>query len=72
MEQPPRYVAQGESFKVCFLRLAIYGLKQSPHSWFANLSGLLSTLGFTSCVVDPTVLIKMTQGGLFHSCSLCG
>ena len=27
MEQPPGYVAQGESSKVCFLRKAIYGLK---------------------------------------------
>ena len=28
------------------------------------LSGLLSTFGFTSCVVDPVVLIKKTQGDL--------
>ena len=64
MEQPHGYVAQGESSKVCFLRRAIYGLKQSPCTWFAKFSGLLSAFGFTSCAVDPTVLTKKTKGGL--------
>ena len=64
MEQPPRYIAQGESSKVCFLRKAIYGLKQSPRAWFAKFSGLLSAFGFTSCATDPTVLTKKTKGGL--------
>ena len=60
MEQPLSYVAKGESSKVCFLRRGIYGLKQSPRAWFAKLSGLLSTFGFTSCAANPTVLIKKT------------
>ena len=64
MEQPPRYVAQGESSKVCFLRRAIYELKQSPSAWFSMFSGLLSTLGFTSCAAYPTVLTKKITGGL--------
>ena len=64
MEQPPGYVAQRESSKVCFLQKAIYGLKQSPRAWFAKFSGLLSAFGFTSCAADPTVLTKKTKGGL--------
>ena len=64
MEQPLGYVAQGESSKACFLRRAIYGLKQSPRAWFAKFSGLLSAFGFTSCTVDPIVLTKKTEGGL--------
>ena len=64
MEQPPRYVAQGESSKVCFLQKAIYGLKQSPRARFAKFSGLLAAFGFTSCAADPTVLSKKTKGGL--------
>ena len=32
MEQPPGYVAQGESSEVCLLKKAIYGLKQSPRA----------------------------------------
>ena len=50
---------------MCFLRQAIYGLKQSPRAWFAKFSGLLSAFGFTSCAVDPTMLTKKTKGGLF-------
>ena len=58
------YVDQGESSKVCFLQRAIYGLKQSPHTWFEKLSGLLSTFGFILCAANPIVLIKKTHGGL--------
>ena len=64
MEQPPGYIAQAESSKVCFLRRAIYGLKQSPRAWFAKFSGLLFAFGFTSCAGDPTVLTKKSKGGL--------
>ena len=38
MEQPPGYVAQGESSEVCLLKKAIYGLKQSPRAWFYKFS----------------------------------
>ena len=64
MEQPPKYVAEGESSKICFLQRAIYGLKQSPCAWFAKLRGFLSAFGFTSCVINPTELAKKTKGGL--------
>jgi len=33
MEQPPCYVAQGET-KVCRLKMVIYELKQTPRTWF--------------------------------------
>ena len=49
---------------MCFLRRAIYKLKQSPRAWFAKFSGLLSAFGFTSCMTNPTVLTKNTKGGL--------
>ena len=32
MEQPPSFVAQGESGLVCKLRRSLYGLKQSPRA----------------------------------------
>jgi len=45
MEQPPDYVAQGET-KVCRLKKAIYGLKQSPKVWFEKFSLTISGIDF--------------------------
>ena len=63
MEQPPGYVAPGESFAVCLLKKAIYGLKQSPRAWFHKFSQLLFSYGFVSTVSDPTVMRKRTPHG---------
>ena len=63
MEQPPGYVAQGESSEVCVLKKAIYGLKQSPRAWFHKFSQLLFSYGFVSTVSEPTVMRKRTPHG---------
>ncbi|CAA6675812.1 unnamed protein product [Spirodela intermedia] len=36
----------------------------SLHAWFAKFSSLLTTFGFASYIVDPTVLTKKTEGNL--------
>ncbi|GKD38632.1 cysteine-rich receptor-like protein kinase 8, partial [Tanacetum coccineum] len=38
MEQPPGFVAQGESGRVFKLKKTLYGLKQSPRAWFGKFS----------------------------------
>ena len=63
MEQPPGYVAKGETSQVCLRRRAIYGLKQSPCAWFVNFSGVLTAYGFHPCKSDPTVMRKTTFAG---------
>ena len=41
IEQPPEFVAQGESGLVCRLRRSLYGLKQSPRVWFDRFSSMV-------------------------------
>ena len=41
MEQPPEFVAQGESELVCRLRCSLYGLKQSPRAWFGRFISMV-------------------------------
>ena len=63
MEQPPGYIAQGESSQVCLLKKAIYDLKQSPRAWFHKLSKLVFAYGFISTISHPTVMRKCTPQG---------
>ena len=55
MEQQPRFVAQGESGKVCRLQNAIYGLKQSPRAWFGKFSEVVLKFGLRHCHSDHSV-----------------
>lgn len=44
MEIPPFYVLTAN--KVCWLRNTLYGLKQSPHTWFRRITKALFSLGY--------------------------
>ena len=64
IEQPPVYVAQGESHKVCKLKKAIYDLKQSPRAWFDNSYGSKRTSS------DHSVFVRQCDRYNYSSC-LC-
>ena len=55
MEQPPGFVAQGESGLVCRLRRSLYGLKQSPRAWFGHFSSVVQEFGMLRSTVDHSV-----------------
>ena len=63
MEQPPGYVAQGESHMVCRLKKAIYGLKQSPRAWFDKFSTVASAYGLKRTTSDHSVFVRRRQSG---------
>ncbi|RVW96895.1 Retrovirus-related Pol polyprotein from transposon RE1 [Vitis vinifera] len=55
MEQPPGFVAQGESGLVCKLRRSLYGLKQSPRAWFGHFSSVVQEFGMLRSEADHSV-----------------
>ncbi|RVW49076.1 Retrovirus-related Pol polyprotein from transposon RE1 [Vitis vinifera] len=55
MEQPPGFVAQGESGLVCRLRRSLYGLKQSPRAWFSRFSSVVQEFGMLLSTADHSV-----------------
>ena len=52
MEQPPGFVAQGESGLVCRLRRSLNGLKQSPRAWFDRFSYVIQEFGMLRSTID--------------------
>ena len=55
MDPPPGITCGG---KVCKLRRALYGLKQSPRAWFGRLSTFMKKNGYKQSDADHTLFIK--------------
>jgi hypothetical protein len=64
MEQPPGFVAQGESSKVCRLRKSLYGLKQSPRAWFGRFSEVIQEFGMKKSKCDHSVFYQQSEVAL--------
>ena len=58
MEQPPRFVAQGEIGRVCHLRKSLYGLKQSPRAWFGKFNQAVEEFGMQKSKSDHSVFYR--------------
>ncbi|RVW97008.1 Retrovirus-related Pol polyprotein from transposon RE1 [Vitis vinifera] len=66
MEQPPSFVAQGESSLVCKLRCSLYGLKQSPRAWFGRFSSVVQEFGMLRSEADHSEGIQRLKQHLFN------
>ncbi|CAM8883002.1 unnamed protein product [Rhodiola kirilowii] len=64
MEQPPGFVAQGESAKVCYLHKSLYGLKQSPRAWFSTFTAAVEKFGMEKSKSDHSVFYKQSGNGI--------
>ncbi|GKV12131.1 hypothetical protein SLEP1_g23321 [Rubroshorea leprosula] len=62
MKPPPRL--NHPPNKVCRLRLALYGLKQSPRAWYAKFNATVNEFGFTSNPYDIALFIRKTAQDL--------
>ncbi|RVW98210.1 Retrovirus-related Pol polyprotein from transposon RE2 [Vitis vinifera] len=63
MEQPPGFVAQGESGLVCRLRSSLYGLKQSPRAWFSHFSSIVQEFGMFRSIADHSIFYHHNSSG---------
>ena len=44
--------------KVCKLKMALYGLKQSPKTWFGRFAKVMKEFGYKQSQSDHTLFIK--------------
>ena len=65
MEQPPGFIAQGESGLVCRLHRSLYGLKQSPQAWFSRFSSGVQEFNMTRSTSNHSVFYHHTSLGQF-------
>ena len=63
MEQPPGFVAQGESGLVCKLHRSLYGLKQSPRAWFSRFSSVVQEFDMIRRAADHSVFYHHSSTG---------
>ena len=63
MEQPPGFVAQGESGLVCKLRHSLYGMKQSPRAWFSWFSSVVQEFGMIRNAANHSVFYHHSSTG---------
>jgi len=63
MEIPPGYGSINEGNKVCKLKKAVYGLKQSPRAWFGRFTQAMVSLGYRQSQGDHALFIKHSQNG---------
>ena len=63
MEPPLGFFAQGKSGLVCMLRRSLYGLKQSPRTWFDRFSFVVQEFGMTRSTLGHFVFYHHTSSG---------
>ncbi|TYJ98824.1 putative mitochondrial protein [Cucumis melo var. makuwa] len=62
MEQPPGFVAQGESDKVCLIRKSLYGLKQSSFLLVVYVDDIVITGNDASSILSLKTFLKGKLG----------
>jgi hypothetical protein len=63
MEIPPGLEDSSSAGKVCKLKNALYGLKQSPRAWFERFCRAMQRFGYKQSQVDHTLFIKHSFQG---------
>ncbi|CAM6106257.1 unnamed protein product [Calypogeia fissa] len=62
MYQPAPFIKAGQEHLVCRLLRSIYGLKQSPRTWYAEIDNFLRSIGCTRSELDANLYYKVEDG----------
>jgi len=62
IEKPKGLETFYQETHVCILKRAIYGLKQSPHSWYTRINSYLTGSGFTKSEADESLYHILVEG----------
>ena len=57
VEHPLGFETHDKETHVCKLKNALYGLKQTPGTWYDRIDGFLSSLGFTKSKAYSNLLL---------------
>ena len=55
-------MTDSNGMKVCKLKNALYGLKQSPRAWFGRFTKSMKAFGYRSSNFDHTLFLKRGKG----------
>lgn len=66
MKQPEGFIKPGTEQKVCQLKKAIYGLKQSAKNWNQRIDSILKENGFQQSKADVCLYTKIDNDGPTH------
>ena len=55
IEQPEGFDIFNSESHVCWLKRALYGLKQTPHAWYTQMDNYFNGLGFTKSEADANM-----------------
>ena len=58
MNQPQGYIKKGKEDQVCYLKISVYGLKQSPRCWYKRFGDFISKLDFNKSSYDSCTFIN--------------
>jgi hypothetical protein len=65
MKKPEGYAVKGKEL-VCKLKKSMYGLKQSPRTWYKKFDTYMLGLGFTRIKEDHCVYFKLIGDHLIY------
>lgn len=58
VEQPERYIVEGQEDKLYLFRKTLYGLKQAPRAWYSRINEYLMSLGFERSPNEHTLYVR--------------